>query len=649
MKTLFNPAITLMNRLRYPQKFALIGLLFTIPLVLLLAFFVTNSTDAIAFTRKELTGTSYLRPLRTLYEHVLHQRMLTNAFVAGDSVLDDALRANQALIDADFAALEAIDQHIGQELGTTEQLRAVTARWQLVKQRALSMGARTSDDMYSQLIADIRNLIGQVGDRSNLILDPQLDSYYVMNLLVVKLPEAQDFLAQAHFASQRVVTQNAISDGDRTQLTTLSGLIRANMNRTKHDVTVALDNNALQNLLPEVGKTSQHYINTADSFLNELDTQIIYAHAVGDQVAANMSISTQAIDESFRLWDQSMIGLDELLQARIAQAKQRLAFALGMTLVVLVLVTYVLAAFYMGVMRTVTGLGAAANRMISGNMDGVVALDNRDELGQVVQSFNTIATALISASAYRQAVVDNAVDGIMTVDPHGIVDSFNPAAERMFGYTAAEMIGQPCEVLIPVPYADQYCAVGPGREVIGQRKDGATFPLDLAVGEMQVGDQHRFIAVTHDLTERKRAAEERARMQEQIIQAQTALLAELSTPLIPINDQIVVMPLIGALDSQRSQQVLETLLHGIEQSRARVAILDITGVPMVDTQVASALLHVAQAVRLLGAQMVLTGMRPEVVQTLVGLGTNLGDIVTYSTLQHGIAHAMKQAVASGHR
>ena len=146
-------------------------------------------------------------------------------------------------------------------------------------------------------------------------------------------------------------------------------------------------------------------------------------------------------------------------------------------------------------------------------------------------------------------------------------------------------------------------------------------------------------AVAHDLTERKRAAEEHARLQERIIQAQAATLAELSTPLIPISDHVVVMPLIGAIDSDRARQVLETLLHGIERSHARVAILDITGVPLVDTQVAKSLIVAAQAVRLLGARIVLTGIRPEVAQTLVGLGVDLGDIVTHSTLQSGIAYA----------
>ncbi len=111
----------------------------------------------------------------------------------------------------------------------------------------------------------------------------------------------------------------------------------------------------------------------------------------------------------------------------------------------------------------------------------------------------------------------------------------------------------------------------------------------------------------------------------------------------------MVMPLIGALDAQRTQQIMETLLHGISTSRAQVAILDITGVAVVDTQVANALLQAARAVRLLGAQVALTGIRPEVAQTLVGLGVDLGGIVTYSTLQSGIAFAIGRSAALGER
>ncbi len=141
------------------------------------------------------------------------------------------------------------------------------------------------------------------------------------------------------------------------------------------------------------------------------------------------------------------------------------------------------------------------------------------------------------------------------------------------------------------------------------------------------------------LAEQQRVQAEHARLHDEMISMQAMALAELSTPLIPISERVVVMPLIGSLDEQRAQRVLDTLLHGLAGSGAQIAILDITGVPVVDTQVANALIRAAQSVKLLGAQVVLTGIRPEVAQTLVGLGADLNNIITRSSLQSGIAFA----------
>ncbi len=129
---------------------------------------------------------------------------------------------------------------------------------------------------------------------------------------------------------------------------------------------------------------------------------------------------------------------------------------------------------------------------------------------------------------------------------------------------------------------------------------------------------------------------------QQALDAQHNALRELSTPLIPLTDGVVIMPLIGTIDSQRAQQVMETLLEGVARHQSRLVILDITGVSVVDTQVAQAFIQSAQAVRLLGAQVMLTGIQPQIAQTLVHLGVDLSGIQTRSSLQEGIAAALMQ-------
>jgi PAS domain S-box-containing protein len=642
MSQLLSPAIALMNRLRYPQKFLLISLLFIVPLALVLALLIAEVDSKAEFAQKELAGTEYLRGVRRLFEDALHEQSMAHAYINGDAVPAADFQRAQDQIDDDLAALGRIDSQLGASLKTTKSFNELSAYWRDLKTKLPHIRTRMSDDLHATLIADIRSLIVVVGNTSNLILDPDLDSYYTMDAVLLKLPENQDLLARTRMLGERIIVQRAFSADDKVQLTISSGLLRSNISALAQGMDIAFANNPARNAQPALGAPLGEIVTSNEALLESINREIIFAPAISVSPEAFRALADAGTQRSFAFWDRAAATLDELLRARISDANQKKNLVLVVTTLVLALVLYLWVAFYVAVRRTVAGLDVAAQRMIGGDMSQAIQLDSRDELGDVARSFNSVASALIASSAYRQAVVDHAVDGIITIDHAGTIESVNPAAARIFGYAAGEISGQPIELLIPAPHELQYRISGVGREVIGRRKDGAEFPLDLAIGEMRLGDQHRYIAVAHDLTERKRAAEEHARLQEQIIQAQAATLAELSTPLIPISDHVVVMPLIGAIDSDRAGQVLETLLHGIERSQARVAILDITGVPLVDTQVAKSLLTAAQAVRLLGARVVLTGIRPEVAQTLVGLGVDLGGIVTHSTLQSGIAYATSE-------
>ena len=141
-----------------------------------------------------------------------------------------------------------------------------------------------------------------------------------------------------------------------------------------------------------------------------------------------------------------------------------------------------------------------------------------------------------------------------------------------------------------------------------------------------------------DVTERKQAEKER----ENLLMIQQDALRELSTPLIPLADEVVAMPLIGTIDAWRAQQIMETLLEGITHYSADMALLDISGVRVVDTQVADALLRAARAAQLLGTRVVLTGISAEVAQTMVTLGADMGGIITKSTLREGLQYATGQ-------
>ncbi|WP_298832359.1 RsbT co-antagonist protein RsbRA [uncultured Planococcus sp.] len=127
---------------------------------------------------------------------------------------------------------------------------------------------------------------------------------------------------------------------------------------------------------------------------------------------------------------------------------------------------------------------------------------------------------------------------------------------------------------------------------------------------------------------------------ERTVSLQKIALQELSASLIPVFEKVSVMPLVGTIDTERAKLIMENLLEGVVKHRAEVVLLDITGVPVVDTMVAHHIIQAADAVRLVGAKCMLVGIRPEIAQTIVTLGINLNDFTTTSTLQRGVEQAL---------
>jgi rsbT co-antagonist protein RsbR len=141
---------------------------------------------------------------------------------------------------------------------------------------------------------------------------------------------------------------------------------------------------------------------------------------------------------------------------------------------------------------------------------------------------------------------------------------------------------------------------------------------------------------------------------EEVIARQSREILEISTPVVQVWEGVIVAPLIGMLDTERAQQFMERLLTRVVETRSSVALVDITGVPMVDTRTAQYLIEAIAAVRLLGAQLVLTGVRPTIAQTLVHLGIDLESVITRASLEAGLRFAMESmhlqdASKNGHR
>lgn len=233
---------------------------------------------------------------------------------------------------------------------------------------------------------------------------------------------------------------------------------------------------------------------------------------------------------------------------------------------------------------------------------------------------------------------------IYMLSPSGIVQTWNLGAQSIKQYTAREVLGKnfamfytKSDVDRNLPTAELEQAASAGKyEGAGWRvrKDGSQVWVDIVIAPLRDkdGQLKGFVKVARDASERKRA--------EEVIEQQKRDLIELSTPVMHLWQGILALPIVGTLDSTRSRIVTERLLQGLTSSGCTVAILDISGVPAVDTVVAQHLMKTIGAARLMGAECIISGIRPEIAQTMVHLGIDLSKVKTKSSMARALEEAM---------
>jgi serine phosphatase RsbU (regulator of sigma subunit) len=388
--------IDLMNRLSYPQKFTLIGFLFAMPLALVMYLLISEINTRVDFAQKEIYGNQYLRPLRQLREYIPKLQLLNYQGLNPNLSQPESWDNFEAKIDADFQSLANTDRQLGINLLSRERFNTIYQNWQNFKLRRSQWSLETYDVVYQKSVSDINRLSAHVGDTSNLILDPDLDTYYLMDATLLKLPEMQKLLSEIRLISQKSSVRSDATPEERAKLITLAGKLRELNQDLAINMEVGFSNNPHGNLRPQLSQDLTNFTSAVEQLTAQLD-KLIYPTAVVEYYAY-LDGSDRVLTSSFELWDKSVNELDFLLQKRIDSfvTKKRIIYIF--VLIILAIVVYLFVSFYLAVMQTVFVLDEASKNMASGNIDHKIILDNRDELGQVVGAFNKIAEALVGAN-----------------------------------------------------------------------------------------------------------------------------------------------------------------------------------------------------------------------------------------------------------
>jgi signal transduction histidine kinase/CheY-like chemotaxis protein len=387
MKQLFAPATSLMNRLRYPQKFALVGLVMLLPLAVVLSQYLTKIDEDINFADKELAGVQYLNPLVDFFRAYQDYVTYTAANPESDS------SAQRTSVQNVITAVDSVNAALGAELNVLNEWQAIKRHWQSLGSLERTLGQAQLYNSQLELADQIVKFVNQVGNNSNLILDPDIDSYYLMDTVVLRLPQAFYFLNQIQATGAHNQSEGNFTEADRSSLTILGGLTVSTIegNADGLNYSIAFNPDLRDDLYPATTSNS-----TVVRALNAL---------LGNEPSGQFIVeqSGLALNQLSAFYDQAAGLLAQLLDARISRFESQRLIILGVALTAALLTIYLFVGFYRAVQQIIGSLEQASQRMVRGETSGAVSISSRDELAQVALAFNNIASELVSA---RDQAVD---------------------------------------------------------------------------------------------------------------------------------------------------------------------------------------------------------------------------------------------------
>lgn len=390
MNRFFSPGVYLMNRLNYLQKFSLIGLFFLLPIGLTLYLLISDLNAQLSVVKLEKKGIEYNSAIRHFFEDTQQHRGLANIVLNGDTEFTRVLIQNESLVLNDISMVNAAEAKLDSKWKTISAWSRIEKDWESLHKQQMQLDPTESFTLHTKIIKNSLMLITQLNLHTNLELDS--DNHTYIKSLITKLPEMLESIGQARGLSAGAVAKNNLSESEVYRLITLSGMINPQFEDIKK---------GLLDFVKSKG-TEDKLIADMDLFVNAFtifrkamnETVLSHSAALEVKPLELFELGTQALNAGFKLYDDGLPILNQLLTEKADHLLQKKYFVTGFTGAVWVILIYLFVGFYLSVHRSLFKLMRAAVRITNGDLSERIYLDSKDELQAVGNAYNKMAVSL---------------------------------------------------------------------------------------------------------------------------------------------------------------------------------------------------------------------------------------------------------------
>lgn len=415
MNAFFKPAVLLMNKLTYTKKLILLGAISLLVVTILTYQLAAQSNTVKDFSGREIYGVNYINPIITVVKSMQKYRQAENAYLNGDPSQKDKISTYRNDVDSAISnANNPNTTQLANVLNTTAQWNKIVASWDEAKKASINSLSKSDIQNYTSIIQELNTLIINACDNSNLTLDPDIDTYYLMDTWCTKMPSFLEEASQIQIIGTSAYASKNLTGNDRDQIVILRALMD---DFNKPGIKTNLDK--VFNYDPAQG---QKLSTLRDTTVDQITSA---SNVVGSTILANnypftsgvQSFSdqfTNLIDNGYRLYDQTGTSLYDLLNVRVDKYQNELRTNLIISVLGMILLAYLFVGVYLSMITGLRKLTDASDKLANGDLSAEVKLDTNDELLPVAESFNVMRNTISYIINETQSVVNSIIQGDLT-------------------------------------------------------------------------------------------------------------------------------------------------------------------------------------------------------------------------------------------